>query len=625
MTITDTGARERLQDAFASIGSGNFSQAEYYLRFATKKWPDQCDLHRTLVLTQTRLQNRNATGDEITAVRNTLDTYDELIRPLNGNIPEGLPILDGRPTLKWNLPLIATDLHLVTRGQIRAGYAGGLIEEGRFDAARDELDAARREPVTRPANNDVNAVVIDVVECLLYFRTARWNDLLEAAAPLVATGVTDKDVKTWSIAAGNAFSGAALTHLGGHEAGQQRLASAVDSQIPGIASWAALQLGLSYRAAGDEDKAQRVFAIGLQSSTLPELMDASRNTAVTMRTSTPELIAARTSFWDPATEPDAVEFHHQTSQGERDELLKDARAQLEALDGMDNVKRQVQILAAELAHAAELKRRGVTAATKSRHMVFKGPPGTGKTTVARIIAQIFYAMGLIPRNYLEETSSVDFVANYVGQSATLTQETFAKALGGVLFIDEAYALHIDSSSNDQTFGKEAITELLRLMENHRDDIVVILAGYADKMDDFMRVNPGFRSRVPHEMYFDTYSADQMWRIFTGMAESESYSVDPTVEDVFKRVAANMHSENSKGIRILDEAGNARFARNVFEQAQGLASVRLFSADLSAVSTADLLSLTAEDITGAMAGILDNYGLQGVIDAMAAYRPAAGLT
>jgi type VII secretion ATPase EccA len=620
MTITDTGARERLQDAFGAIESGNFSQAEYYLRFAAKKWPDQCDLHRTLTLAQTRLQNRNAAGDEIAAIRNTLNTYDELITSLRSGLAES------EPTLCWDLPLIPIPFNLVTRGQIRAAHAGGLIEEGRYDDARDELDAARREPVTRPTNNAVNAVVIDVVECLLHFRTARWNDLLEAAAPLVTAGVNDDaGVKEWSTAIGNAFSGVALAHLGRHEAGQQRLISAVDSRLPQIAPRAALQLGLSHRATGDEGEAQRVFAIGLQHAAMPELMDASRRVDITIRTSTPELIAARTSFWDPATEPDAAEFHHQTSQGERDELLKDARAQLEALDGMDNVKRQVQILAAELAHAAELKRRGVTATTKSRHMVFKGPPGTGKTTVARIIAQIFYAMGLIPRNYLEETSSADFVANYVGQSATLTQETFAKAVGGVLFIDEAYALHIDSSSNDQTFGKEAITELLRLMENHRDDIVVILAGYADKMDDFMRVNPGFRSRVPHEMYFDTYSADQMWRIFTGMAESESYSVDPAVEDVFKKVAADMHSENSKGIRILDEAGNARFARNVFEQAQGLASVRLFSADLSAVSTADLLSLTAEDITGAMAGILDNYGLQGVIDAMAAYRPAAGLT
>lgn len=610
MTITDTGARERLQDAFASIESGNFSQAEYYLRFATKKWPDQCDLHRTLTLTQTRLQKRNATGDEITAVRNTLDTYDELISSLYSGHAEG------EPTLCWDLPLIPIPFNLVTRGQIRAAYAGGLIEEGRHDAARDELDAARREPVTRPTNNAVNAVVIDVVECLLYFRTARWNDLLEAAAPLVTTGVSEEEVKTWSIAIGNAFSGAALTHLGGHEAGQQRLVSAVESNSVAIASWSALQLGLSHRAAGDEDKAQRAFTAGLQFSSLPELMDASRSRAVTMRTSTPELIAARTSFWDPDTEPDAVEFHHRTSQGERDALLQDAMAQLEALDGMDNVKRQVQILAAELAHTAELKRRGVSTSNKSRHMVFKGPPGTGKTTVARLIAQIFYAMGLAPRNHFEETSSADFVANFVGQSATLTQKTFTEALGGVLFIDEAYALHIDSGSNDQTFGKEAITELLRLMENHRDDIVVILAGYADKMDDFMRVNPGFRSRVPHEMYFETYTPDQMWRIFTTMAESESYSVDPAVESVFKKVAAGMHAKNHKGVTILDEAGNARFSRNVFEQAQGLASVRLFSADLSAMSTEDLLRISFDDITGAITGILDNYGLHGLVDAMA---------
>lgn len=612
-------ARENLKDALTAISGGNYAQAELYLKFAVKKWPEQCDLTRALVYAHTQTQTRPATEGEIASICSSLATFDQLIGAIDSDLTERYPVLT------WNMPLLEIPFQLITRGQLRAAHAAALIEQRRYDEARTEIDAARREKVTRPESSTITEVVISTIECLLLYRTARWTDLLDVAAALSSMNTANTEVNTWSAAIGNAFGGSALAHLGNHTAGQPKLISAVESSFPAIASWAALQLGLSYRTAGEEDRAQTAFAAGLQYAALPELMEAVRNDAVTLTVTTPELIAARTSFWDPASEPDREEFARESSKDERDELLRDALAQLDALDGMDNVKEEVHILADELEHARELKLRGVETASKARHMVFKGPPGTGKTTVARLIAQLFYALGLIPKKDVLETSRVNFVAKHVGESTHLTAETVGKALGGVLFIDEAYAIYEGGADGvSASFSKEAITELLRLMENHRDNLIVILAGYAGPMDEFLRGNPGFRSRIPYELTFDTYSADQMWRIFEGMVTAAGWNADPAMEGAFKRAVSEMHARNHKNIVILDELGNARFARNVLERSQRLASRRLkLEGVLSTASTEELVRLKAEDVLKAMSMILTEQGLHGLVNSVSMDLASAG--
>lgn len=178
-------------------------------------------------------------------------------------------------------------------------------------------------------------------------------------------------------------------------------------------------------------------------------------------------------------------------------------------------------------------------------------------------------------------------------------------------IDEAYELVQDRGGQADPFGSEALTTLLKYMEMWRSELVVIVAGYEAPMERFLAENPGFKSRFDYSMSFNTYNADEMWRILLGMAAAEGRSIDPTVEERFKQIIDVMWDTDQRGNRVLDVAGNGRFARNVFEQAQGLASRRLFSEDLSQLSDEQLMQLSAEDVMGAVANILKGFGLANV--------------
>jgi Cdc6-like AAA superfamily ATPase len=264
--------------------------------------------------------------------------------------------------------------------------------------------------------------------------------------------------------------------------------------------------------------------------------------------------------------------------------LQAVLAELDALVGMAEVKEQVRTIANLLQVAAARRDRGLKVAELSHHMVFLGSPGTGKTTVARLLAKVFAELGLLERGHLVETDRGALVGEYVGHTAAKTGRVIDEAIGGVLFIDEAYALA--GQGND--FGREAIDTLLKRMEDERGKFVVIVAGYEGEMRRFLRANPGLESRFSETIRFPDYSPEDLLTIFETFAAANGYRLAPAARE---RAAAVLRAAWE---RRDERFGNARAARNLFEHALARHANRI--AALLPLDDDELLSLlVAEDI------------------------------
>ena len=238
-------------------------------------------------------------------------------------------------------------------------------------------------------------------------------------------------------------------------------------------------------------------------------------------------------------------------------LQGDPYKELDELIGLDQVKEEVRSLANFVKVQKQREAKGLKTPKMSFHLVFTGSPGTGKTTVARIVARIYKDLGVLKKGHMVETDRSGLVANYVGQTATKTNAIVDSALNGVLFIDEAYALVPDNKNND--YGQEAISTLLKRMEDDRDKLVVIVAGYTKEMKRFIDSNPGLQSRFNRYIYFPDYTSGELCDIFNMYVKNNQYTLTSDAQRYLKtRFDSAVHHKDRN-------FGNARYARNVFEK------------------------------------------------------------
>lgn len=280
-----------------------------------------------------------------------------------------------------------------------------------------------------------------------------------------------------------------------------------------------------------------------------------------------------------------------TSNGEylhiNEQALRIVLKDLNALVGLANIKQEVQTFINFLKVQKWREERGLAQPKLSLHMVLAGPPGTGKTTVARLIGRIYQALGLLSQGHVVETDRAGLVAPYVGHTALKVQEMVEKALGGILFIDEAYALMPKGDRANQDFGLEAIEALLKRMEDQRGRMAVIIAGYADEMDRFLNANPGVRSRFNRYFYFNHYKPDELTTIFQRMAEDNGLRLTPAAAYKLRTHFDQIGREQAHSF------GNGRYARNLLEKTMERQANRIV--DLSPMTDDLLITLSETDV------------------------------
>lgn len=268
----------------------------------------------------------------------------------------------------------------------------------------------------------------------------------------------------------------------------------------------------------------------------------------------------------------------------KDEIIHELFAELDSLIGLNNVKKLVKEIYAFVEIQKKRKEAGLVVEPLVLHMIFRGNPGTGKTTVARIISKLLKEIGVLSKGHMIEIERADLVGEYIGHTAQKTREQIQKAIGGVLFIDEAYSL---ARGGEKDFGKEAIDSLVKAMEDKKDDLILILAGYTKEMDWFMNTNPGLRSRFPIHIDFPDYNIEELFLIGEKMLKTKEYILTSDAKNeltkLLKNNSLNGHEYN----------GNARFVRNVIERSIRKQALRLFP--IQHLTRDDLLTIIKEDL------------------------------
>jgi len=269
---------------------------------------------------------------------------------------------------------------------------------------------------------------------------------------------------------------------------------------------------------------------------------------------------------------------------QRSDRLEQILGDLDSLVGLSRIKSLVRELYAWVEIRQRRAEEGLATESLVLHMIFKGNPGTGKTTVARILGRILKELGVLEKGHLVEVERADLVGEYIGHTAQKTRTQINNALGGILFIDEAYSL---ARGGEKDFGKEAIDTLVKAAEDHRDNLIIILAGYRDEMDYFLKSNPGLRSRLPIQLTFPDYSIDELIEIAELMLSQRQYQMT----DGSRARLRVLLSDPPAGYH--NNVGNARLVRNLIERAIRLQAVRLAEKDWN--TRQELLTITEEDI------------------------------
>ncbi len=505
------------------------------------------------------------------------------------------------------------DYPLASFTEIWLAYAAQLIGDNQYDEAErvlDELADRRRTQLSDP-DRELDNRICAYVRGVLHYNTQRWPDVMAVLA-----GSADWD-DPYLAAGAHVMVGSACAQLGLFGEAIRRMEQAEAGPIPAARTTSMFCRGLCLRETGHEADAQALFE-----KVYSEAPDFAAN-AVAMRDRTyrltitsKEQIDSRTDRWDAASAPSTESIEQAESEDLAQRILSEARTELNEQIGLAAVKTQVAKLQSSVQLAKIRAEKGLASASRGQHLAFTGPPGTGKTTIARIVAKIYCGIGLLKTDKVVEAKRVDFVSQNLGGTAIKTEKLIDSATDGVLFIDEAYTLIQTGLSGGDAFGREAVDTLLARMENDRDRLVVIIAGYDGEIDRFLAANDGLASRFTKRLQFPSYTPDELGQIGqviarkrdSALSESALRLLVQACETLYETQSIDQSGQQRRGV---DLAGNGRFIRNVIEAAEEEREFRLAndeSLDLSSVDETVLMRVEESDMRTALAGLIGSLGL-----------------
>ncbi|MEE6140391.1 AAA family ATPase [Mycobacterium sp. 050128] len=489
-------------------------------------------------------------------------------------------------------------LQVWSRGTIALAFASVLISAGEFDEAMTVLNDRDL------ADDSQTALWRQFLTATVYHATQRWPDLCaatEVCPPANATYVPN-DV----LAGAQTLRAMALASLGQAQSAWDLIAE-VTTQNAYIAADLALTKGWCLRELGEFEAANEAFrSATIDGVVIPPARVALEQPDFRIVTTDADTIATRTDKWDPRTETSRDARAAAALASERQEVLNRAQTRVDELIGLEDAKEQIAVWRTEIQIDQLLAEQGDGGTTSNEnHMVFLGPPGTAKTTFARVVGEVLFGLGKIARPDVKEVTEEDIVIGYVSQTAAKMKEVCEEARGGVLFIDEAYRLV--PKTEGHSFGVDAINTLLKYMEDYRDELVVIVAGYPKEMQDFLKANKGLAGRFHFTLTFNSYTPEEIVAIGRHLAGKERLVVEDPAWDMLRAEATHLRSVPYESGTMLDVAGNGRYARKVAvacrrERARRLHRLASNPQDLDQLVRADpsALKVSVEDMQRALA-------------------------